>query len=112
MENIKELNKDPVYIFSDKAEAVPWILKFQGLLNKEGLGSQVVLSSDIFHLALGIRNCYPVKAYDKWTDLCLNRDKVLGIKFNAAPAYEQKELLDLILEKTQHADDYLEFYEF
>jgi len=110
-EDIKVLNNDPVYIFSDNPEAVPYILRFQAVLIKNGLGSQVVLTDKAYNLALGMRNCYPVNNYKTWTDLCLNRNKVVAIKFNAVPNYEPHELFELLEKQASYSDDFLEFFE-
>lgn len=104
---------DPVYIYSVCEEAVFFILELQKILNKNGLGSQVILSQECFNLAAGIYNCYPTKEINRnWTDFCLNRDIVLAIKFIKVPSFTPKEFFELLKTKTEYKDESVEFFEY
>lgn len=101
-----------VYVFSENEECVSFIKEFQELLDKNKLGSQVVLKSEIYKLAFGINNCYPCSEFINWTDMCMSKNKVLAILFKKRPNYDIHELFDLIKSVTSYKDTYLEFFEY
>lgn len=109
-------DKVHVYIFyaGNDCYVHSYIKNLQAKLDLHLLGSQVIIVSEKFVNNIGIKNCFVRELMEdtqRWTDFCLEEDKVCMIRFKSLPLYPIDMLFDYASIGT-HEDDYVEIIEF
>jgi len=94
-----------IYTTNNSLEMMEYIAKFQEILDKKRLGSQVVLESMNPCKRIGINNFYQVDSLSFWKGLLLSQDPCVCINLRQVPQLSPEELKDFIINNSEYSDE-------
>ncbi len=109
----KGYNEIKCYLYYEGTDidTLKFLKRFQEILDSKKIGSQIVVVSNKNHIEkIGINNFY-VTDYNStglfWA-MCLSRDLCKCIKIKEIPKISPEEFYELVKDKTDYEDDYIQ----